>query len=158
MCIKLYSQNPKTAFKIRFWVFTPGLWRAGSSEHRVIPCKMMKRVWKYPLNTKKGVKVPPWKIANWEPWWYIVENAFSQLPSPSLNNSSIQTSLSPPLTTHWFTLSWNSKLCALFFNFQLPWDLFQGQSEACRSDILFILIHRTSCSVQFSQPDQHLVH
>ena len=43
MCITLYSQNPNTTFKIRFWVFTHGLWRAGSSEHRVIPSKLMKR-------------------------------------------------------------------------------------------------------------------
>ena len=33
----LHSRNPNTTFKIKFWVFTHGLWRAGSSEHWVIP-------------------------------------------------------------------------------------------------------------------------
>ena len=37
VCITLYSQNPDTTFKIRFWVFPHGLWKASSSEHRVIP-------------------------------------------------------------------------------------------------------------------------
>ena len=27
VCITLYSQNPNTTFKIRFWVFTHGFWR-----------------------------------------------------------------------------------------------------------------------------------
>ena len=44
-----YSQNPNTTFKIRFWVFAHDLWRAGSSEHRVIPSTLMKSGWNYPL-------------------------------------------------------------------------------------------------------------
>ena len=67
ICITLYSQNSYITFKIRFWVFTHSLWRAHSSEHRVIPSKLMKRGWKYPQNIKKGVKAFPWKIAIWEP-------------------------------------------------------------------------------------------
>ena len=48
ICITLYSQNSYITFKIRFWVFTRGFWRAGSSKHRVIPSKLMKRGWKSP--------------------------------------------------------------------------------------------------------------
>ena len=61
MCITLYSPNPNTTFKIRFWVFTHGWWRAGSSEHRVIPSKLMKRRWKYPLKHQEGGKDTPLK-------------------------------------------------------------------------------------------------
>ena len=59
--ITLYSQNPKTTFKIRFWVFPHGLWRASSSEHRVIPFKLMKRGWKYPLKHQEGGEGTPLK-------------------------------------------------------------------------------------------------
>ena len=73
--ITLYSQNPKYyIFKIRFWVFPHSLWRAGSSECRVMPPKLMKRGWKYPLKHQKGVKVPPWEIANWEPLCVAQQN------------------------------------------------------------------------------------
>ena len=61
VCITLYSQNPNTTFKIRFWVFTHGLWRAVSSEHRVMPSKLMKRGWKYPLKHQKGGEGTPLK-------------------------------------------------------------------------------------------------
>ena len=30
VCITLYSKNPTTTFKIRFWVFPYGLWRAAA--------------------------------------------------------------------------------------------------------------------------------
>ena len=68
--ITLYSQNPNPTrvFKIRFWVFPHGLWRAGSSECRVIPPKSMKRGWKYPLKHQEGGDGTPWKVENWEPW------------------------------------------------------------------------------------------
>ena len=69
VCIPLYSQNPNTTFKIRFWVLTHGLWRAGSLEYRVITSKLMKRGWKYPLKHQEGREGTPWKIANWEPWY-----------------------------------------------------------------------------------------
>ena len=36
-----------------------GLWRAGSSEHRVIPSMLMKRGWKYPLKHKEGGEGTP---------------------------------------------------------------------------------------------------
>ena len=57
-CITPYSQNPNTTFEIRF--FTHGLWRAGSSEHRVVPSKLMKRGWKYPLKhySRRGWRCP----------------------------------------------------------------------------------------------------
>ena len=47
MCMTLYSQNPNTAFKIGFRVFTHGLWKAGSLEYRVIPSnsKLMPLSW-----------------------------------------------------------------------------------------------------------------
>ena len=45
-CITHYSQNPNTTVKIRFWDFPHGLWRASSSEHKVIPSRLMKRGWK----------------------------------------------------------------------------------------------------------------
>ena len=61
MCITLNNQNPNTTFKIRFWVFPQGLWRAGSSEHRVIPSKLMKRGWKYPLKHQEGGEGTPLK-------------------------------------------------------------------------------------------------
>ena len=61
VCITLYSQNPNTAFKIRFWVFTHGLWRAGSFEHWVIPCKLTKRGWKYPLKHQEVAEGTPLK-------------------------------------------------------------------------------------------------
>ena len=54
MCITLYSQSPNIILKIRFWVFTHGLWRAGSLEYRVIPAKLMKREWKYPLKHQEA--------------------------------------------------------------------------------------------------------
>ena len=54
------TQNSNTTLKMRFSFFYTGvLWRAGSSEHRVIPTKLMKRRWKYPLKVWKGVKIPP---------------------------------------------------------------------------------------------------
>ena len=56
-----YSQNPNTTFKIRFWVFTHGLWRAGSFEHWVIPCKLTKRGWKYPLKHQEVAEGTPLK-------------------------------------------------------------------------------------------------
>ena len=57
VCITLYSQNPNTTFKIRFSIFPHGLWRARSTEHRV-----MKKGWKYPhpLKHQEG-------RANWQP-------------------------------------------------------------------------------------------
>ena len=59
VCITLYSQNPNTTFKIRFWVFPRGLWRARSSERRAMPSKLMKRGWKYPLkHTERGEGTP----------------------------------------------------------------------------------------------------
>ena len=59
VCITLYSQNPNTTFKIWFWVFTHSLWGAGSSEHRVIPSKLVKRGWKYPLKpSRRGWRYP----------------------------------------------------------------------------------------------------
>ena len=61
VCITLYSQNQNTTFKIRFWVSTHGLWRAGSSERRVIPSKLMKRGWKYPLKHQEGGEGTPLK-------------------------------------------------------------------------------------------------
>ena len=61
VCITLYSQNPNAAFKIRVWVLTHGLWRAGSSEHRVIPSKLMKRRWKYLLRHQEGGQGIPLK-------------------------------------------------------------------------------------------------
>ena len=60
-CTTLYSQNPNAAFKIRFWVFTQGLWRAGSSEDRVIPSKLMKWGWKCPLKHQEGDEGHPLK-------------------------------------------------------------------------------------------------
>ena len=47
-CHVHYSQNPNTILKIRFF-YTQVLWRVGSSEHGVIPSKLMKKGWKYPL-------------------------------------------------------------------------------------------------------------
>ena len=47
-------QNPNTTFQIKFWVFTHGLWRAGSCEHRVVASKLMGRGWKYPLHHPEG--------------------------------------------------------------------------------------------------------
>ena len=61
VCITLYNQNPNTTFKIRFWVFAEGLWRAGSSERRVMPSKLMKRGWKYPLKHQEGGEGTPSK-------------------------------------------------------------------------------------------------
>ena len=61
VCITLYGQNPNATFKIRFWVFTHGLWMAGSSEHRVTPSKLMKRGWKYPLEYQEGGEGTPFK-------------------------------------------------------------------------------------------------
>ena len=61
VCITLYSQNPNTTFKIWFWVFTHSLWGAGSSEHRVIPSKLVKRGWKYPLKHQEGGESTPLK-------------------------------------------------------------------------------------------------
>ena len=61
VCITLYSQIPNTTLKIRFWVSTHGLWRAGSFEHRVIPSKLMKRGWKYPLKHQEGGEGTPLK-------------------------------------------------------------------------------------------------
>ena len=61
VCITLYSQNQNTTFKIRLWVFTHGLWRAGSSEHRAISSKLMKRRWKYPLKHQEGGEDAPLK-------------------------------------------------------------------------------------------------
>ena len=58
--IRLQSKSNIT-FKIRFWVFTHGMWRAGSSEHRVIPSKLMKRGWKYPLKHQEGDEGTPLK-------------------------------------------------------------------------------------------------
>ena len=63
MCITLYSQNPNTTFKIRFVVFTHGLWRAGSSEHSVIPSTLMKKGWKYPLKHQEGGEGTPLKYS-----------------------------------------------------------------------------------------------
>ena len=73
ICIKLYSQNPIATFEIKFCVFTHGLWRAGYLEYSVIDW-YSQSWWRggenTPYNIKKGVKAPPWKIANWvwEPW------------------------------------------------------------------------------------------
>ena len=61
VCITLYGQNPNTTLRIRFRVFGHGLWRAGSSEHRVIPSKLMKRGWKYPLKHQEGGEGTPLK-------------------------------------------------------------------------------------------------
>ena len=63
MCITLYSQNLTTTFKIRFWVFPHGLWRAGSSEHRVIPSNLTKQGWKYPLKHQEGGEGTPLKVS-----------------------------------------------------------------------------------------------
>ena len=61
MSITLYSQNPNATFKIRFWVFPHGLWRGSSSEHRVIPSRLMKRGWKYPLKHQEEDEGTPLK-------------------------------------------------------------------------------------------------
>ena len=61
VCITLYSQNLNSTFNIRFWIFTHGVWKAGSSEHRVIPSKLMKRGWKYPLKHQEGGEGTPLK-------------------------------------------------------------------------------------------------
>ena len=61
VCVTLYSQNPTTTFKIRFLVFMHGLWRAGSFEHRVIPFKLITRVWKYPPAHQEGGAGTPLK-------------------------------------------------------------------------------------------------
>ena len=42
--IKITKTNKKTLV----------LWRVGRSKHRVIPCMLMKRGWKYPLKSQKG--------------------------------------------------------------------------------------------------------
>ena len=61
LCITLYSKKPNGTFKIRFRVFTHGLWRVGSSEHIVIPSNLMKRGWKYPLKHQDGGEGTPLK-------------------------------------------------------------------------------------------------
>ena len=65
VCITLYSQNPNTTFKIRFWVFPHGLrlWRANSDTLSVDEADG-----KYPLKHQEGGEGTPRKIANWEPW------------------------------------------------------------------------------------------
>ena len=59
--ITLYSQNPNTTFNIKFWFFTHGLRRAGSFENRVIPSKLTKRGWKYPLKHQERGEGTPLK-------------------------------------------------------------------------------------------------
>ena len=71
MCITLYSQSPNTTFKIKFWVFTHSLWRAISSEHKVIPSKLMKRGWKYPLKHQEGGDGTPLKYSKMGVLTYI---------------------------------------------------------------------------------------
>ena len=83
MCITLYSQNPNTTFKIRFWVLTHGLWRAGSSEHGVIPSKSMKRRWKYPLKHQEGGEGTPLKDSKLE--------ATDKKKKKTPNNNNIET-------------------------------------------------------------------
>ena len=84
MCITLYSQNPDTTFKMRFWGFTHGLWRAGSSAHTVIPSKLMKRGWKYPLKHQKWGEGTPLKDSILGALWLpdFSSNAMPQLPLP----------------------------------------------------------------------------
>ena len=102
MCITLHSQNPDTTFKIRVSVFAHGSWRAGSLEHRVIPSKLMKRGWKYPLKHQGGDEGTPlkdsklgalgyfsvlyWVLPNWEPWViFLCCTECCQIGSPGLS-------------------------------------------------------------------------
>ena len=92
LCIALYSQNPNTTFKIRFWVFPHGLWRASSSKHRVIPSKFMKRGWKYSLKQQEGGEGTPSKDSRlgalknvWYNWAHSAINVIAMLYLTNVN-------------------------------------------------------------------------
>ena len=99
MCITLYNQNPNTTLKVRFRVFPHGLWRASSSEHIVIPSKLMKRGWKYPLKHQEGGEGIPLKDSHLGAVHHIVCSFYSfttgHVSLPSGNGKTCSVTIFP---------------------------------------------------------------